>query len=81
MDPLKYLFKKTTLAERIAKWQLLLVEFDIVGITQMAIKGQEIADHKANNPIEDYQPMKSVFSDESILVIESEEDIKLEIVL
>lgn len=50
MDPLKYLFKKPTLTGQIAKWQLLLAEFDIIHVTQKAIESQERADQFSNKP-------------------------------
>ena len=39
MDPVKYIFEKPTLTEWITRWQVLLSEFDIVYVTQKAIKG------------------------------------------
>ena len=33
MDPVKYIFKKNTLTGSIARWQVLLSEFDIVYVT------------------------------------------------
>ncbi|XP_071912254.1 uncharacterized protein [Coffea arabica] len=55
---------------RMAKWQMILSEFDIVFITQKAVKGQVIADHLAENPREyDYQPLHTYFLDEKILFI------------
>jgi len=47
MDPIKYIFEKPTLTGRIARWQVLLSEFDIVYITQKAIKGSALADYLA----------------------------------
>lgn len=38
MDPLKYIFQKTMPTGKLAKWQLLLSEFDLVYVTQ---KGNE----------------------------------------
>ena len=64
MDPLKYLFEKPALTGRIAKWQLLLSEFDITYVTQKAIKGQALADHLAAHSLLDYQPLKTFFPDE-----------------
>ncbi|XP_070041501.1 uncharacterized protein [Nicotiana tomentosiformis] len=34
-----------------AEWQILLSEFDIVYVTQKAVKGQALADHLAENPV------------------------------
>ncbi|XP_058075818.1 uncharacterized protein LOC131224315 [Magnolia sinica] len=76
MDPLKYLFEKSTLTGRIAKWQLLLSEFNITYVTQKAIKGQVLADHLAAHSLPNYQPLKTFFPDEDILLIEEEEEMK-----
>ena len=47
MDPVKYIFEKPDLIGRIARWQVLLSEFDIVYVTQKAIKGSTLADYLA----------------------------------
>lgn len=75
MDPLKYLFEKSALFGRLARWHLLLAKFDITYITQKSIKGHAIADHLANNPVEGYQPMMDLFPEEPILSIEPEEKV------
>ncbi|GAU39398.1 hypothetical protein TSUD_397040 [Trifolium subterraneum] len=40
MDPIKYIFEKAALTGRIARWQMLLSEYDIEYRTQKAIKGK-----------------------------------------
>ena len=68
MDPLKCIFQKAIPTRMLAKWQMLLSEFDIVNVTQKAIKAQALADHLAENPIdEEYEPLKTYFSDEEIM--------------
>ncbi|XP_071918808.1 uncharacterized protein [Coffea arabica] len=58
-----------------AKWQMILFEFDIVFTTQKVVKGQAIADHLAENPRDDdYQPLHTYFPDEKILFIGAIED-------
>ena len=47
MDPVKYIFEKPVLIGRIARWQVLLSKFDIVYVTQKAIKGSTLADYLA----------------------------------
>ena len=47
MDPVKCIFEKPALTGRIARWQVLLFEFDIVYVTQKAIKGSALADYLA----------------------------------
>ena len=37
---------------KLAKWQMLLSEFDIVYVTQKAIKAQTLDDHLVENPVD-----------------------------
>ena len=54
MDPIKYIFEKPALTGRIARWQMLLSEYDIVYVTQKAIKGSALADYLADLPMKSY---------------------------
>ncbi|XP_070005878.1 uncharacterized protein [Nicotiana sylvestris] len=55
---------------KLAKWQILLSEFDIVYMTQKAVKGQALADHLVENPVEgEYEPLKTYFPDEEVSFI------------
>ena len=47
LHPIKYIFEKPSLSGRIARWQVLLSEFDILYVSQKAIKGSAIADFLA----------------------------------
>ena len=68
MDPLKYIFQKEMPTGKLLKWQILLSEFDIVYMTQKAIKGQALADQLAENPVDEgYEPLKTYFPDEEVL--------------
>jgi len=67
MDPIKYIFEKPALTGRIARWQMLLSEYDIVYRTQKAIKGSILADYLAHQPVDDYQQIKFDFPDEEIM--------------
>ncbi|XP_070056974.1 uncharacterized protein [Nicotiana tomentosiformis] len=52
----------------LAKWKILLNEFDIVYVTEKAIKGQALPDHNAENPVDgDYEPLTTYFPDEEVL--------------
>ncbi|XP_043692931.1 uncharacterized protein LOC122643371 [Telopea speciosissima] len=51
MDPIKYLFEKLALTERMARWLLLLSEFDITYVNQKSIKGRAILNHLAAYPV------------------------------
>ncbi|XP_070028599.1 uncharacterized protein [Nicotiana sylvestris] len=56
--------------DKLAKWQILLSEFDIIYVTQKAVKGQDLADHLAKNPVEEeYEPLKIYFPDEEVSFI------------
>jgi len=74
VDPLRYICNKPYLSSRIARWQVLLSEYDIVYMTRKAVKGSVIADHLADNAVEDYEPLDFDFPDENLLVIEEEEE-------
>ena len=79
LDPIKFIFEKPLLSERIARWQVLLSEFDILYVSQKAIKGSAIADFLAERVNEEYEPMSFDFPDEdlmAILQIEKEESPK-----
>lgn len=60
MDPIRYLFEKA-LSERLALWQVLLCEFDLIYKALKAIKGQAIADHLSGLLLEAYEPVKPIF--------------------
>jgi len=55
MDPVKYIFQKPACTGRITRWQVLLSEFDIVYVTQKAIKENALADYLAQQPLQDYR--------------------------
>ncbi|XP_070017146.1 uncharacterized protein [Nicotiana sylvestris] len=70
MDPLKHIFRKPIPTGKLAQWQILLSEFDIVYMTQKEIKGQELAEHLAENPVDgEYEPLKMYLPDEEVSFI------------
>ena len=79
LDPIKYVFEKLSLSERIARWQVLLSEFDILYVSQKAIKGSTTADFLAERANEEYEPMSFDFPDEDLMaVLQIEEEESLE---
>lgn len=67
MDPIKYIFEKPAVTGRIARWQMLLTEYDIQYVTQKAINGSVLSDYLAHLPVEGYQPLRFDFSDEDVM--------------
>ena len=52
---------------KFAKWKMLLSEFDIEYMTQKVIKEQDLADHLAQNPVdEEYELLKTYFHNEEV---------------
>ncbi|XP_042519154.1 uncharacterized protein LOC122092919 [Macadamia integrifolia] len=75
MDPIKYLFEKPTLMGRLARWLLLLAEFDIVYVIQKSIKGSVITEHLSAYPIVDTRPLNDIFPDEDVVSVEVENEV------
>ena len=69
LDPIKYIFEKPALSRRIARWKMILTEYDIQYTTQKAIKGSALADHLAHQVVHHYQSMNFDFSDENIMLV------------
>src|ERR1051325_6649266 len=69
MDPIKYIFEKLALSERIARWQMILTEYNIQYTTQKVIKGSVVADHLTHQAVDDYQSMQFEFPDEDVLLV------------
>ncbi|XP_070009729.1 uncharacterized protein [Nicotiana sylvestris] len=52
---------------KLAKWKILLSEFDIIYVTQKAVKGQALADHLVENLVGgEYKPLKTYFPDKEV---------------
>jgi ribonuclease HI len=72
MDSIKYIFEKPALTGKIARWQVLLFEFDILFVTRKANKRQAITDYLANYPFEQQELMDAEFPDEDVLAIDED---------
>ncbi|XP_047330988.1 uncharacterized protein LOC124934495 [Impatiens glandulifera] len=73
LDPIRFLFQRTLLSSRLAKWMMMISEYDITYIVQKSIKGSIVADFLADQPItvgDDDEEM--VFPDDEIMVVQSE---------
>ncbi|XP_057981255.1 uncharacterized protein LOC131166696 [Malania oleifera] len=74
MDPIKYVFEKPAVTGRMARWQMLLTEYDITYVTRKAIKGSIIAEYLADRAVNDYQSMEFDFPDQDIDSIDQEKE-------
>ncbi|KAA3461052.1 RNA-directed DNA polymerase (Reverse transcriptase), Ribonuclease H-like protein [Gossypium australe] len=54
---------------RMARWQILLSEFDIVYVNQKAIKGSAIVEVLASRALEDYEPLSFDFLNEELMYV------------
>jgi len=63
-DPLRHILSKMTLSGRLAKWAMILSQFDIVFVPQKAVKGQALANFLAAHPIPDDFPIDDDLPDE-----------------
>ncbi|XP_074277586.1 uncharacterized protein LOC141601220 [Silene latifolia] len=50
-EPIKYILSRPVLSGRLAKWAVLLKQYDLVFVSQKAVKGQTIADFFADHPV------------------------------
>ena len=72
MDPLKYLFEKPALTGRMARWLLMLAEFELKYFTQKSVKGRAVAEFLANCPVEGREDAEFEFPDENIMATAEE---------
>ena len=67
LDPLRYLFDRPVLTDRLMRWLVLLTKFDIQYVTQKSVKGSIVADHLASLPVYDDRPIDDDFLDEQFV--------------
>ena len=51
MNPIKHLYEAPSLVEKLAKWLILLIEFDVQYLIKKTIKGRTVAEFLALNLI------------------------------
>ena len=60
------------LTGRLARWLLLLSEFDLKYVTRKSVNGSAVAEFLAAHPVEGDEAVKYLFQDEAILHVEEE---------
>ena len=73
MDPMKHVYQDTFLVEKLAKWLVLLTEFNMQYLTKKIIKGRVVAEFLALNPIQDSEEIQLDFPDDLSMAIEVQE--------
>ena len=72
IDPLENMLSKIALIGHLAKWVMLLSEFNIQYVDRKVIKGQAIANHLADALLINAYPLVMEFLDENIYLIEEQ---------
>ena len=67
--PIKYIFEKSFLSRRLARWQVLLFEYNIEYVFQKVIKGSAIVKFLADRAINDYELITFDFPNEDLMAI------------
>ncbi|XP_070677927.1 uncharacterized protein [Malus domestica] len=68
-DPVKYIMSKPVLTGRLAKWALLLNQYEIIYVPAKAVKGQALADFLADHPIPADWKISDDLPDEEVFYI------------
>ena len=69
-DPIKYVLSRPVVSGRIARWAVLLQQYDLAYVPQKAIKGQALADFLADHPVLSDWEFSNHFLDEDVFYIE-----------
>ena len=69
-DPLRYLQQTPSLTGKLARWLVLLTEFDIDYVAKKVVKGRAVVDFLAQNPLTDEEEWELEFPDEYLGEIE-----------
>ncbi|XP_028548815.1 uncharacterized protein LOC114579170 [Dendrobium catenatum] len=67
VNPLQYLMTQSTLSGRLARWSMILLQFEITFIPLRALKGQAVADFLALHPLPADSPLNDDLPDEQIM--------------
>ncbi|XP_020598333.1 uncharacterized protein LOC110037933, partial [Phalaenopsis equestris] len=69
-NPLQYLMTRPTLSGRLARWSMILLQFDITFVPLRTVKGQVLADFLAAHPLPAESPLNDDLPDEQIMSLE-----------
>ncbi|KAA0032813.1 uncharacterized protein E5676_scaffold575G00380 [Cucumis melo var. makuwa] len=69
-DPINYVLSRLIISGRLAKWAIILQQYNIVYISQKAIKGQALADFLADHPIPSDSKLCEDLPDDEVFLTE-----------
>lgn len=73
-DPLKYIMSPPSVQGHIAKWTILLSEFDIHYIPRRIVKGQALIDFLASHLVPDNSPLQIKLPYENVMQVQIKKD-------
>jgi len=69
-NPIKYILSRPILNGRLAKWAMILNQYDLIYVRQKAVKGQALANFLADYPIPDNWEINDDFPGEDVFFID-----------
>jgi ribonuclease HI len=71
-DPIRYVLNQPALMGRLGKWAVIMIEFDIMYVSQKAIKGQALDDFLAAHHVPDNSSLVVDLPDEDVFTVDVE---------
>ncbi|XP_047335605.1 uncharacterized protein LOC124939141 [Impatiens glandulifera] len=69
LDPIRHLFQKTFLSPRLAKWMMMISEYEIVYTVHKSIKGSVVIDFLVDQPIKVKDDEELEFPNDEVMTI------------
>ena len=70
VNPIIFILSRPVLSGRLAKWAVILEQYDLVYVPQKAVKGQVLADFLADHPIHNECELNDDLPGEEVFVID-----------
>ncbi|XP_038885779.1 uncharacterized protein LOC120076069 [Benincasa hispida] len=70
-DPVKYVLSRPIISGRLAKWAIMLQQYDIVYVPERPVKGQALADFLADHPVPSDWKLSEDLPDDEVLFTET----------
>ena len=71
---IKYIFEKLYLLSRIARWQVLLTQYENVYMIRKTVIKNAITNHLVDNTIDDEESLNLDFYDEYVIILKTKKD-------